>query len=467
MNFLIIWWILGLLQVKVEATEQYLNVENYSSTFTSRNPVYYFADNDYIGKQISFYFTARARVLFLEALYIHLGPRSCEKVKVYSQGEPTFGLGCTDSGIRMFYNGNEQIGGEFSFEITDLKLEKGEVFYVRVSAGSYDMSVSCQGYQITDKRYSSNPTNREINGKNCKEGDETNLYIIFGGILAAVIVINIVCIGVYCYISCSGQSRCKVQLQTSKEIYIHIPATCEPEAGGLHCQSNQERTTKRLTTPSTTNGETTLYTSTEATESSKTISAARTTNRETSPDITTVVTQTSTIITTTSTTSGSSTDNNQTSTGVTESSKTISAARTTNRETSPDITTVVTQTPTIITTTSTTSGSSTDNNQLSTGVTENSKVDKEGDEINPYIMFGGILAALIVIITVCIGVYCFLRNRKRPQETPTNVALSNWKENENDNSHYHNLDIHDTEITDDHTYEELPATNTIVNEVHK
>ncbi|ESO84805.1 hypothetical protein LOTGIDRAFT_168292 [Lottia gigantea] len=53
-------------------------------------------------------------------------------------------------------------------------------------------------------------------------------------------------------------------------------------------------------------------------------------------------------------------------------------------------------------------------NMLST--TENSKmVDKEGDETNPYTLFGGILAALIVTNTasIVIGLYCFSETESR------------------------------------------------------
>ncbi|ESO94393.1 hypothetical protein LOTGIDRAFT_175447 [Lottia gigantea] len=81
-------------------------------------------------------------------------------------------------------------------------------------------------------------------------------------------------------------------------------------------------------------------------------------------------------------------------------------------------------------------------------------VCKEGDEIKLYIMFGSILAAVIVINIVCIGVYCCIRNRKTPKETTTNVAMSNRGENDYDNPHHNYLHVIDDPVAD---YEQLPT----------
>ncbi|ESO92126.1 hypothetical protein LOTGIDRAFT_162777 [Lottia gigantea] len=172
-----------------------------SETSSKILSIIYIAANDYIGKEITYSCAAKAAALFLEVFYIHLGPRSCKKVKMYSLGERTYGLGCTDSGMTMFYKDIGSIGTEFSLEIKDLKLEKNEVIYLKLASGSnINVGLHCHGSHKDVTETPNTPSTTENPKMVDKDEDETNPYIIFGGILAAVIVINIVCIGVYCYI---------------------------------------------------------------------------------------------------------------------------------------------------------------------------------------------------------------------------------------------------------------------------
>ncbi|ESO94390.1 hypothetical protein LOTGIDRAFT_175445 [Lottia gigantea] len=132
----------------VQATRINNFIGNSPKNFINGFPIFYIAGNDYIGKEITYSCTVKVKVLYLEVFYIHLGPRSCEKVKMYAKGFPKFELICTDSGMTMFYKDIGRIGTEFSLEIKDLKLEKNEVIYfILLDANGSNINVHCHGYQ--------------------------------------------------------------------------------------------------------------------------------------------------------------------------------------------------------------------------------------------------------------------------------------------------------------------------------
>ncbi|ESO94391.1 hypothetical protein LOTGIDRAFT_175446 [Lottia gigantea] len=115
-----------------EAPKNYSKEDNSSTNFSHGFPIFYMTGKNSVGKRINY--TARTTGNFyLEVLYIHLGPKSCEKVKFYSEKKPTFGLSCTDFGMTMFYKDIGHVGRKFSLEIDGLKLEESEVIYFKLS----------------------------------------------------------------------------------------------------------------------------------------------------------------------------------------------------------------------------------------------------------------------------------------------------------------------------------------------
>ncbi|ESO94401.1 hypothetical protein LOTGIDRAFT_175456 [Lottia gigantea] len=186
----------------VPATRIYNFIGDSPTNVTKISPIFYIAGNDYIGKEINYSCTVKAaEVLKLKVFYIYLGPRSCEKVKMYSKGFPKFELVCTDFGMTMFYKDIGRIGTEFSLEIKDLKLDRNEVIYLRFGRVA-NINVRCHGYQI-DTTETVNMLNTTENSKMvCKDEDETSPYVMFGVIVAALIVTNLACIviGIYCFL---------------------------------------------------------------------------------------------------------------------------------------------------------------------------------------------------------------------------------------------------------------------------
>ncbi|ESO92124.1 hypothetical protein LOTGIDRAFT_162775 [Lottia gigantea] len=158
------------------ANRLFSKIETYPLRFTNKVAIFYINGKDYIGKEITKYCTAWSTndEIYLEVLYINLGPRSCEKVKLSN-----LKLVCTDSGVTMFYTA------------------------IGLTANRSNIDVVCHGSKkdVTERPSPSpSPSPSSSPEGTCKDEDETNPYIMFGSILAAVIVINIVCIGVYCYI---------------------------------------------------------------------------------------------------------------------------------------------------------------------------------------------------------------------------------------------------------------------------
>ncbi|ESO92189.1 hypothetical protein LOTGIDRAFT_233225 [Lottia gigantea] len=112
-----------------------------------KNPILYFTGEKYTGQNINCDCSVKSNnPLHLEIFFIHLKPRTCSKVKFFSENLQLFG--CSTSGTTMLNTQHVYIGRDFKLEIRGMEPDEEDVLFFRVWDGF--MSINCGCTNSTD-----------------------------------------------------------------------------------------------------------------------------------------------------------------------------------------------------------------------------------------------------------------------------------------------------------------------------